>query len=115
MSNPHQDAHTALAQAQQQIEQADALVKDVERQVSERKRTGRPAGRRTIDKPAHAWSTAQLADWIGMSSGFVLTEINAGEIKASNFGGSYRIHTTEVRRYLESKGFPTPSWMQSVA
>ena len=43
-----------------------------------------------------------------MSQGFVLGEIKAKEITASQFGREYRIAAAEVRRYLDSKGFPLP-------
>lgn len=78
--------------------------------VSNDRRTGpRRGGRRASDRPSGpAWTTGQLAYHIGMSQGFVLGEIKAKEITASQFGREYRIAAAEVRRYLDSKGFPLP-------
>ena len=106
-------ARHVLAAADQELAASDAVHVTC---VVERRRVGRPNGRRAIDqcsinKPANAWSTAQMAFCIGMSAGFVQSEIICGELKASLFGGSYRIAATEVRRYLEAKGFPVPPWM----
>lgn len=97
----------------EQLAEADAMLARAERRVvGERRKSGRPpGGRRSIDKPANAWSTGQMAWCIGMSSGFVLKEIMAGELQASIFGGEYRIHIGEVQRYLTAKGFPVPTWM----
>ena len=91
-----------------QTEVADALA-DTER-TFQRRRT-RATGRRSTDIPIVGWSTVQLAYWIGMSKDFVIGEIQAREIKATMFGVEYRIHATEVKRYLLAKGWPLPSWM----
>jgi excisionase family DNA binding protein len=78
-------------------------------QVDRRKLLLRPGGRRATDRPTgNGWTTGQLAHHIGMSRGFVLSEIKAREIIASQFGREWRIAAAEVRRYLESKGFPLP-------
>jgi len=69
----------------------------------------RPGGRRSTDPPVgNGWSTGQLAFHIGMSRKFVLEEIHAKAISASQFGREYRIPSSEVRRYCESHGFPVP-------
>ena len=79
------------------------------RESSDRRTGTRRGGRRATDTPTGpAWTTGQLAYHIGMSQGFVLGEIKAKEIIASQFGREYRIAAAEVRRYLESKGFPLP-------
>lgn len=78
----------------------------------DRRRPGRPGGRRAVDHPANAWAISQLAFWIGMSHGFVRREIEAGELRASLFGAEFRIHRDEVKRYCEAKQFPVPDWMQ---
>ena len=75
------------------------------------RRRRRANGRRSTDMPIVGWSTVQLAYWIGMSKDFVIGEIQAREIKATMFGVEYRIHSTEVKRYLLAKGWPLPSWM----
>lgn len=54
------------------------------------------------------WTPRQLAEVIGMSTQFVLTEIRAGELQASRFGSVWRIRSTEVARYLAEKQFPMP-------
>lgn len=106
------DPTLILADATHALAEADAVLEQADRRVAERRRPGRPpGGRRAIDKPANAWSTGQLAWCIGMSSGFVLKEIAAGELQASVFGSEHRIHISEVQRYLASKGFPVPAWM----
>lgn len=98
--------------ADQALEQADAALEQADRRVQERRSTGRPrTGRRSIDRPANAWSTGQMAFHVGMTSWFIVREIEAGELKASRIGREYRIHVAEVRRYLEAKGFPLPEWM----
>jgi excisionase family DNA binding protein len=80
------------------------------RAMVERRAPGRPGGRRAVDRPTgNAWTTGQLAYHIGMSPGFVLAEIKAREILASQFGREYRIARTEVQRYLLAKGFPLPA------
>lgn len=104
MTDPLEDA------ANEALQDAAHVLTEAERRMADR-RHGRSGGRRTVDQPANAWSTAQLAYWIGMSPGFILGEVKTGELKASSFGGSYRIHASEVRRYLETKGFPVPAWM----
>jgi excisionase family DNA binding protein len=63
-----------------------------------------------MDRPlGHAWTPAQLAIHIGMSSGFVLAEIRAKELAASQFGREWRIHEREVHRYCAAKGWPLPT------
>ncbi len=111
MSNPSPPLVAAIQQeAAKSLASADAVFTD-RRQI---RRSGRSrGGRRAIDQPVNAWSTGQLAYWIGMSGRFVYTEIQCGEIKASRFGTEYRIHCVEVRRYLRDKGFPVPIWMHS--
>lgn len=61
--------------------------------------------------PITAWTPNQVAMYIGMSYDFVLGEISAGELKASRFGAHWRIHSSEVWRYLAGKGFPVPAWL----
>lgn len=69
----------------------------------------RQGGRRASDIPTgNAWTTGQLAHWIGMSPDFVITEIAAGELVASKFGREYRIARAEILRYLTVKRFPVP-------
>ena len=68
-----------------------------------------------MNQPVTAWSPSQLADYIGMSYDFVLGEIAAGELKASRFGVAWRIHSDDVRRYLDGKGFPVPAWLIQAA
>ncbi len=106
-----QAAREVIAAADAALADAATVLEKADRRVSRDRRGGRPGGRRSIDRPINAWSTGQLAYHIGMRSEFVLTEIRAGQIKASMFGHEYRIHSDEVRRYLESKGFPVPQWM----
>ena len=69
----------------------------------------RQGGRRSTDAPSgNAWTTSQLANYIGMSRDFVIGEIDAGELVASKFGREYRIHREEIIRYLTVKRFPLP-------
>jgi excisionase family DNA binding protein len=65
-------------------------------------------GRPVMITPAKAWSPRQLADAIGMSKNFVLSEIHAGEIKALKFGNRFRIRAEEVAKYLLRRSFPSP-------
>ena len=67
----------------------------------------RAGGRRASDQQV-PWTTTQLAAWIGMSADFVLREIYARELVASQFGREYRIPVAEVKRYLQVKAFPVP-------
>lgn len=74
----------------------------------------RGGGRRAVDKPTgNAWTTGQLAYHIGMSPGFVLAEIRAKEIVASQFGREFRIARAEVERYCLAKGWPLPAILAS--
>ena len=89
----------------------DTILADAEQTLAD---AGRRWGRgpmRSIHHPANAWSVSQMAFCIGMSTEFVRKEIQANELKASTFGGEYRIHIAEVRRYLSEKDFPQPEWM----
>lgn len=95
------EATGALAEAEATIRRAGQ---------GDRRRTAR-----VIHEPVNAWSTGQLAYVIGMTSWFVHKEIASGEVRASKFGGEYRIHVDEVRRYLTAKGFPLPLWMRESA
>jgi excisionase family DNA binding protein len=75
----------------------------------DRREGPRRGGRRATDtQTGSAWTTGQLAFYIGMSRGFVLGEIRGGEIIASQFGREYRIAAAEVKRYLSDKRFPLP-------
>ena len=108
------DARQVLAAADREIAAADAVLEKADRRKAERRTGGRPpAGRRSVDVPANAWSTGQMAYWVGMRSETILREIEAGQLRASMFGCEYRIHVGEVRRYLQSKGFPLPEWMRA--
>lgn len=110
----HKDARRALAGADDAFAQADAVLEQADRRQAERRKSGRPpAGRRSVDVPANAWSTGQMAYWIGMTTETILCEINTGELHAAMFGREYRIHIEEVRRYLTAKGFPLPTWMMA--
>lgn len=97
---------------------ADQIEADAERTMARhtnRRKGGRRGGRRALDAVILGWSTWQLAHWTGMSTDFMLEEIRAGELTASMFGAEYRIHWTEVRRYLDAKGWPRPAWMTDTA
>lgn len=77
---------------------------DEQRSGDDRRRPPR-GGRRQSDQ---AWTVTQLAAEINMSSNFIRTEIETGELRASKFGREYRIAYEEVARYLTSKGWPAP-------
>lgn len=110
----HDNPHQTLAAADQALADADAVLGHAERRKAERRAGGRPpTGRRSVDVPANAWSTGQMAFWVGMRTETILREIEAGELRASMFGREYRIHVAEVRRYLISKDFPMPDWMKA--
>lgn len=105
------DPLQTLAAADQALAHATTELEHAERRKTERRIGRPPGGRRAVDQPVNAWSTGQMAYFIGMSSGFVVSEIKAGELRASIFGGEYRIAIVEVRRYLKEKNFPLPQWM----
>jgi hypothetical protein len=65
-------------------------------------------GRRATD---HSIPLRPLAEAIGMSADFLLKEIAAGELKASQFGREWRVPTLEACRYLDAKGWPLPRWL----
>lgn len=105
-------ARQAAIDAATEIAASAPLLADAERRKQERRGPGRPpTGRRAMDRPANAWSTGQMAYCLGMTTWFVAHEIETGELKASRIGREYRIHYTEVRRYLQAKDFPVPAWM----
>lgn len=108
------DPRQTLSAADRAIADADAVLEHAERRKAERRAGGRPpTGRRSVDVPANAWSTGQMAFWVGMRTETILREIEAGELRASMFGREYRIHVGEVRRYLLAKDFPMPEWMKA--
>lgn len=102
-----------MSDPQQVLEDGLNAVRQATQLIARVRKGGRPS----VKKPtsAHAWSVSQLAEWIGMSKQFVRNEIKAKEIKASTFGGEYRIPTGEVLRYLEAKGWPTPAPVRTSA
>lgn len=106
------DARQVIDAADREIAAADALLDQahvVKRAVVDRRSGPRQGGRRASDRPSgNAWTTAQVAYHIGMSAGFVLCEIKAGDIVASQFGREWRITRAEVCRYCEAKGWPSP-------
>ncbi len=107
------DPASIKAAADQQIAVAEELLAQahtVKRAIVDRRSGPRQGGRRASDRPSgNAWTTAQVAYHIGMSPGFVLCEIKAGDIVASQFGREWRITHAEVVRYCEAKGWPAPS------
>lgn len=109
-----QAARQVIADADAEIARAEQLIAEGDRRQVERRGPGRPpTGRRAMDRPANAWSTGQMAYCVGMTTWFVVREIEAGEIKGVRIGREYRIPIVEVRRYLQAKGFPVPAWMHA--
>jgi hypothetical protein len=78
-----------------------------ERRHHQRRRAGRPGGRRASDPPL---STRDCADWIGTGTDYIVDSIREGQLKAERIGRPgrrpfYRIHFEDFVKFLRLIGF----------